>query len=338
MSELHDLSALEQAAGMRRRAFSPVELLDHYERRADALDATVGAFITRTHDLALAQARAAERRILAAVPGEPLGPLYGTVVPPKDLARVAGVRCTYGSTTYDHIPAEDDRVVTRMRDGGLVFTGKTNTPEFGLPCYTENDVAPPARTPWDLTRSAGGSSGGAAAAVASGLASAAHGSDGGGSIRIPASVTGLVGLKPARGRISNGPLPDSVGSWPTRGCWRAPSATPRRCWTCSRARLRDDLLRAPQARPGEFLAACDDPPGRLRVGRYATPVIAVTDVDPHCLAAYERASALLESLGHDVEDVPPPFGPRWCPPSRRCGPSSRGPSPSPRRTSSGCGR
>ena len=85
MSELHDLSALEQAAGMRRRAFSPVELLDHYERRADALDATVGAFITRTHDLALAQARAAERRILAAVPGEPLGPLYGTVVPPKDL-------------------------------------------------------------------------------------------------------------------------------------------------------------------------------------------------------------------------------------------------------------
>ncbi len=313
MSELHDLSALEQAAGMRRRAFSPVELLDHYERRADALDATVGAFITRTHDLALAQARAAERRILAAVPGEPLGPLYGTVVPPKDLARVAGVRCTYGSTTYDHIPAEDDRVVTRMRDGGLVFTGKTNTPEFGLPCYTENDVAPPARTPWDLTRSAGGSSGGAAAAVASGLASAAHGSDGGGSIRIPASVTGLVGVKPARGRISNGPLPDSVGELAHQGVLARTVRDAAALLDVLAGSSPDDLLRAPQARPGEFLAACDDPPGRLRVGRYATPVIAVTDVDPHCLAAYERASALLESLGHDVEDVPPPFGPEVVP-------------------------
>ena len=313
MSELHDLTALEQAAAMRRRQFSPVELLEHYERRADTLDATVGAYITRTHDLALAQATAAERRILAAPEDEPLGPLHGTVVPPKDLARVAGVRCTYGSAVFGFTPTEDDDVVTRMRAGGLVFSGKTSTPELGLPCYTENELAPPARTPWDLTRSAGGSSGGAAAAVASGLASAAHGSDGGGSIRIPASVTGLVGLKPARGRVGNGPFPDGVGELAHQGALARTVRDAAALLDVLAGAWPGDLLPAPAVPAGEFLAACDRTPGRLRVGRYATPVIATTDVDPHCLAGYERASALLASLGHDVEDVPPPFGPEVVP-------------------------
>src|SRR5690606_29815943 len=103
-------------------------------------------------------------------------------------------------------------VVTLLRQAGSVLLGKTSSPEFGLPCYTENAVAPPARTPWDPARSAGGSSGGAAAAVAGGLAPVAQGSDGGGSIRIPASVCGLFGIKPTRGRVSNGPIaPDLFG-------------------------------------------------------------------------------------------------------------------------------
>ena len=98
------------------------------------------------------------------------------------------------------MPEFSDEVVRRIESAGMISLGKTNAPEFGSPCYTEPDVAPPARTPYDLTRSAGGSSGGAAAAVSGGLLPMAHGSDGGGSIRIPASVTGLVGFKPSRGR------------------------------------------------------------------------------------------------------------------------------------------
>src|SRR5215831_10201862 len=117
---------------------------------------------------------------------------------------VKDVPMTLGSAAFDDLQGfADDHVVTFLRKAGMILLGKTNTPEFGLPCYTENDIAPPARTPWDLSRSAGGSSGGAAAAVAAGLAPIAQGSDGGGSIRIPASVCGLVGLKPSRGRISS---------------------------------------------------------------------------------------------------------------------------------------
>ncbi|MGD9957552.1 MAG: amidase family protein, partial [Candidatus Nanopelagicales bacterium] len=189
MAELHDLTALEQAAAIRRREISSSDLVEHYIARSDRLDAEVGAFITRTDDLARAASRTADERVAAADADEPLGALFGTVVPAKDLVFVAGVRCTLGSVAYDMTPYGDDHVVTRMRQGGLVITGKTNTPEFGLPCYTETAVAPPARTPWDLARSAGGSSGGAAAAVAAGHASAGHGSDGGGSIRHPASET-----------------------------------------------------------------------------------------------------------------------------------------------------
>src|SRR5207249_5106798 len=109
---------------------------------------------------------------------------------------------------FDLVSPADDNAVVRLREAGVVFTGKTNTPEFGLPCYTESEIAPPARTPWDLRRNAGGSSGGAAAAVAAGLAPVALGSDGGGSIRIPAACCGLFGLKPSRGRVSLAPLPD----------------------------------------------------------------------------------------------------------------------------------
>lgn len=314
MTEVHDLSALEQAAAMRRKEFSPLELLEHYQRRTEALDETVGAFVTRTDELAHQQAYAAEQRILAADADEPLGPLFGAVVPVKDLNLVAGVRTRLGSVTYDLRPDTDDDVVARMRAGGLVITGKTNTPEFGLPCYTEPAVAPAARTPWDLSRSAGGSSGGAAAAVSAGLASAAQGSDGGGSIRIPASVTGLVGVKPARGRIGNGPAPDGLGELAQQGVLARTVGDAAALLDLLAGGSVGDLVPAPVVAAGSFLAASATPPGRLRVGRYATPVIAETEVAAPCLAAYEQASLLLDSLGHDVEDVTPPFGP-WAVPS-----------------------
>jgi amidase len=312
MAELHDLTALEQAALVRRREVSPVELVEHYARRSDRLDAEVGAFVTRTDDLALDAARAAERRLAEAAPEEDLGPLYGTVVPAKDLVFVAGVRCRLGSVAYDMTPFGDDHVVTRMRQGGLLITGKTSTPEFGLPCYTEPDpeVGPASCTPWDLGRSAGGSSGGAAAAVAAGLASAGHGSDGGGSVRIPASVTGLVGIKPTRGRISNGPLRDPVGELPHQGVLARTVADAAALLDVLSGAFPDDPFPAPALPPGEtFLGAAGREPRALRIGRYATPVIAEADVDPRVLAVWDDSCRLLEELGHTVEDVAPPFAP-----------------------------
>ena len=313
MSQLHDLTALEQALAVRRREVSPVELVDHYLGRIEQWDAALGAYVTVTADLARQQASAAELAVSEAVRAgtlDDLPVLHGVPVPVKDLNFVAGVPCRLGSVVYDLTPMSDDNVVVRLREGGVSFLGKTNTPEFGLPCYTESAVAPPARTPWDLERSAGGSSGGAAAAVAGGLAPVAHGSDGGGSIRIPASVCGLVGLKTSRGRISNGPLRDAPGDLPVNG----PLAR-----TVSDAAALLDVMAGefpgdpfPGARPapdGGFVAATERPPGRLRIGRYANPVIAEAVVAPECLAAYEAASLLLADLGHDVEDVPRPFGP-----------------------------
>ncbi len=310
MTELHWLPALEQAALVRHREVSSVELTEHHLRRADALDARVGAFITRTDDLALELARAADARVAAADDDEPLPPLLGTVIPVKDLEQLAGVRMTGGSAVFDVVPDHDDHVVALMRAAGLVITGKTNAPEFGLPCYTEPDVAPPARTPWDLARSAGGSSGGAGAAVAAGIASAAQGNDGGGSLRIPASVCGLVTIKPSRGRVSNAPWPESLGELTTHGPLARTVADAAALLDVMSVPSPGDVLRAqPLAAGDSFLAAARRDPGRLRIGRYAVPVIADTDVDPRVLAVHEDASRLLESLGHVVEDVPPPFGP-----------------------------
>ena len=309
MPSLHDLTALEQAAAIRRREISPTDLTDHYLGRIGAHNDKVGAFITVTADRARAQAAEAERRVMGASGTDVLPPLLGVPVPIKDLNRVDGVRCTFGSTVYaDWIADSDDHVVSLLRAAGTVMLGKTNTPEFGCPCYTENRVAPPARTPWDLSRSAGGSSGGAGAAVAAGLAPAAHGSDGGGSVRIPASACGLVGLKVSRGRISNGPLGGDVSGL----SWSGPIARTVR----DAAALLDamaipmpgDPHWAPPLPPGDsFSAAAERDPGRLRIGRFITPAAVETEVHPDCEAAYEDASRLLAGLGHEVEDVEPPF-------------------------------
>jgi amidase len=303
VSDLHDLSALDQARLLAAGELTSAELVDHYLARIEAHDAAVGAFVTVTADAAREQAAAADARRRS---GDDVPPLLGVPVAVKDLNLTAGVPTKLGSRAFeDFVPPVDDHVVTLMRSAGLVSLGKTNTPELGAPCYTEPDVAPPARTPWDLSRSAGGSSGGAGAAVAAGLVPWAQGSDGGGSIRIPASVCGLVGLKVSRGRISNGPVSGDISGLP----WNGPIGRS----------VRDvaallDVLAVPM--PGDphwapppdepFRAAADRDPGRLVVGRCRTPVIDVP-VDPDCVAAYEEASALLADLGHEVVDVGPPF-------------------------------
>lgn len=305
MSEPYELTMLEQAAAVRAGELAPVELAEHYLRRIERFNGAVGAYLAVTADRALDDARRAERTLAG---GSELPPLLGVPVPIKDLTPVAGLPFTAGSAAFAGKTADTDAaVVTLLRDAGTVLLGKTNTPEFGLPAYTESRVGPPARTPYDLTRGAGGSSGGAAAAVAAGLAAAAHGSDGGGSIRIPASCCGVVGLKPTRGRVSPAPQGD-LGGLAVNG--------PIARTVADTAALLDVLA---QAVPGDpfplpppetsFLEQSRRPPGRLRIARWAEPDPEGVTVDPEVLAAYEKTSALLTELGHDVVEIAQPLGP-----------------------------
>ncbi|MDQ1670539.1 MAG: amidase [Actinomycetota bacterium] len=312
MSDLHDLTALEQAAAIGAGEVSSLELTEHYLARIDKFSDTVGAFITVTADLAREQARARDIEVRR---GELRSPLHGVPVPVKDLNLTAGIRTTFGSTVFaDFAPDVDDHVVSLLRDAGTVLLGKTNTPEMGLPCYTENAIAPPARTPWDLERMAGGSSGGAAAAVAAGLAPVAHGNDGGGSVRIPASCCGLVGLKPSRGRISGGPVKGDVSGLPVEGALARTVLDAAALLDVMARPMPGDPHWAPPLPPGEtFAGHAARPPGRLRVGRFAAPVIAEATLHPEVQLAYDEASRLLEALGHEVEDVDLPVPPSVVP-------------------------
>jgi amidase len=311
-TQLHDLTALEQAAAVRAREVSPTELVDHALARVGALDAGLGAFVTVTPERALAAAARADRAVLD---GGALPPLHGVPTAIKDLNNTAGVRTTFGSLALaGFVPDVDDAVVTALAAAGTISLGKTNTPEFGFPCYTDNDVAGPARNPWDLRLSAGGSSGGAAAAVAAGLVPVAQGSDGGGSIRIPAGVTGLFGIKPGRGRVSNGPYGSEVTALGVQGPLARTVRDAAALLDAMAGPVTGDPFWAPPLPPGEtFLGAADRPPGRLRVGRYLDSGMPGAEVDPEVRAAFEDASALLASLGHDVEDLPgPPLTPGVC--------------------------
>jgi amidase len=311
MTQIHELTVIELAAAIRARDLSPVAVTDHYLRRMAELNEQVGAFYTVTAELAAEQALAAEKAVAQAVDPADLPPLTGVPIPIKDLNMVAGVRQTLGSLAYENnVPDTDDYTVTRLKDAGVVITGKTATPEFGLPPYTETRIGPPARTPWDLSRSAGGSSGGAAAAVAAGLAPAAQGSDGGGSIRIPASVNGLFGIKPSRGRVSKGPLEPDLAGFSTNGPIARTVADAALLLDVMTGNYPGDMYTLPPLSPGEsFLGYASRPPSRLRIGRTLQNPVEGADVHPDCVAAYEDASTLLASLGHEVEDMALPVGP-----------------------------
>jgi amidase len=313
VTQIHDMTVVELAAAIREGQLSPVEITDHYLDRIDRHGDEVGAFYTVTHDLARQEAVKAEKAVAQSRrdANAELPPLTGVPIPIKDLNMVAGVRMTMGSTLFqDNIADQDDYAVGALRAAGIVITGKTATPEFGLPCYTETKIGPPARTPWDLTRSAGGSSGGAAAAVAAGLAPAAQGSDGGGSIRIPASVCGLFGIKPTRGRISGGPLIPDLAGLSIDGPLARTVADAALLLDAMTGNHPGDMYTLPPPAPGEtFLAHAGREPGRLRIGRSLQHAVEGAEVHPECVAAYEQASALLAELGHEVEDIEFPFGP-----------------------------
>jgi amidase len=303
VTALHDLTALEQAAAVRAGEVSPTELVEHSLRRVEALDPGLGAFITVTPERALAGAAAAEATLRA---GGELPPLLGVPTAIKDLNNTAGVRTTFGSrVTADFVPDVDDAVVTRLAAAGTISLGKTNTPEFGFPCYTDNDLVGPARCAWDRSRLAGGSSGGAAVAVASGMVPFAQGSDGGGSIRIPASINGIVGIKPTRGRVSNAPFGSEVTGLGTNGPLARTVRDAAAMLDAMAGPEVGDPAWAPPLPDGEtFLGWADREPGRLRVGRFRESAMPGIELEQDVVDAFEDASALLAGLGHEVEDVP----------------------------------
>ncbi len=310
MAELHHLSALEQAKAIRGREVSPVELVDHYLSRIDRLSDDVGAFVTVTGDLALRQAKLAESQLARSVP-HGHGALFGVPTAIKDLNLTAGVPTTFGSATMaGHLPEVSDEVVLRISGAGMISLGKTTTPEFGSPCYTEPAFAPPARTPYDLDRMAGGSSGGAGAAVAAGLVPVAQGSDGGGSVRIPASCCGLFGLKPSRGRVSGGPVyGDPVGLAAAGPLARTVRDAAAMLDVMAGPAVGDPFWAAPLPAGESYLGWCERAPGRMRIARFSRPVIAEASVHPECLRAYEDAAVMLDGLGHDLEEVDVPIAP-----------------------------
>jgi amidase len=195
--ELCFRSAIELVGAMRAKEISARDVLDAHLRRIELVNPAVNAIVTLVPERAAEQARAADEALAR---GEPLGPLHGLPIAHKDLVDTAGIRTTYGSPIFaDHIPEEDELLVTLIRDAGAIMLGKTNTPEFGAGSHTFNPVFGATRNPYDLSKSAGGSSGGAAAALATGMVPIADGSDLGGSLRNPANFCNVVGFRPTLG-------------------------------------------------------------------------------------------------------------------------------------------
>ncbi|MEQ8813477.1 MAG: amidase [Thalassobaculum sp.] len=214
-TDLLFMPATEAAARIRRRQLSPVEYLDAVLAHAEAQQPRLNPFMTVCAERAREEARAAERAVMA---GDRLGPLHGVPVHVKDLFATAGIRTTHGSAIFaDNVPDHDDVLVTRLRAAGAVVFAKSTTPEFGHKGMTDGPSFGITRNPWDLGRNAGGSSGGAAAAVAAGIGPLGLGTDGAGSIRIPAAYCGVVGLKPTTGAVPFQGSVDAFSSYAAAG-------------------------------------------------------------------------------------------------------------------------
>jgi amidase len=287
----------ELAALVRKGELRARELTEASLRRIEALQPTLNAFVHLDPDGALAAADAVG-------PGDPR-PFAGVPIAVKDTAAVAGMPLTMGSDLFgDYIPAQEAFVVRRLRDAGFVIVGKTNMPEFGILPVSEPRRFGPARNPWDTERTPGGSSGGAAAAVAAGLVPLAHGSDGGGSIRIPAACCGLVGLKPGRGRISRGPEGGDDFLVTDGVLTRTVAETAELLDVLSGYEAGDPTWAPPPEEPFATTAARE--PGRLRIG-VTTDAAIPAALDPLCERALLDAAELLRELGHEVEEVEAPW-------------------------------
>jgi Asp-tRNA(Asn)/Glu-tRNA(Gln) amidotransferase A subunit family amidase len=305
--ELCYTPATELAAAIRARRLSPSELTTAVLERIRAVNPTVNAFCTVAEDAARAAAKAAEAAVMS---GAALGPLHGVPISFKDLTPTAGLRTTFGSKVFErHVPEEDATVVERARRAGAIVIGKTNTPEFGSKGVTDNRIFGATRNPWKLDRVAGGSSGGAAAALAAGLGPLAEGSDLAGSIRIPASCCGVVGLKPSLGRVPR---------YPTLNGWTGFSVVGPMARTVRDAALLLAVMAGPDDRDPQSLPATGEDFARaaaegaaaagirgLRVAWSAD--LGYAPVDPEVRRIAASATKAFEDLGCVVDDAHPGF-------------------------------
>jgi amidase len=285
--------ALDLAAQVRAGEASPRELTEAAIARIEATNPALNYLVTDCFEQAL-----------ATEPSD--GPFTGVPMLVKDLNETAGVRTTFSSRAFaDYVPASDAGVVRRMKDAGFVVLGKSNTPEFGSTCVTESALNGACRNPWDTTRTPGGSSGGAGAAVAAGALPLAHGSDGGGSIRIPASCCGLFGIKPSRGRVSPAPF--------VSGSLELSQSGPLSVSVRDAAAFLDAIAgyepgdahwAPPPRRP--FLEEVGADPGRLRIAFTVEPPIPCP-VEAAVAAVARDAAEALAALGHEIVEETPPW-------------------------------
>ncbi len=311
MQELAFLDATAQADLVRRKKISADELVEYAITRIEQLNPALNAVVTRLYE----QARAAVGRVNAHAP------LAGVPLILKDLlAECAGTPLSEGSRFLgDYVSTHDSELVRRFHQAGLIVIAKSNTPEFALMPTTEPSRFGATRNPWDMRLSTGGSSGGSAAAVASGMVAIGHANDGGGSIRVPASCCGVVGLKPTRGRnslapdygdVASGLLCEHVHTRSVRDTAAVLDAT-------AGPTLGDPYWPAPPERL--YTDEVEREPGRLRIALSTRPLTGVSAHD-HCIAAGESVARLCESLGHEVFEAAPEvdserlfkaFGIRW---------------------------
>ena len=298
------LSANRAAALIRRRELSPVEYVDAVLTAIERAQPRLNAFVTVTAEQARRDARAAEQAVMS---GADLAPLHGVPVSVKDQVDTAGILTTHGSAIFaDNVPARDDITVTRLRAAGAILVGKTRMPEFGHKGLTDGPSFGTTPNPWDITRTSGGSSGGAASAVATGLGPLALGTDGAGSIRIPAACCGVVGLKPTLGAVPWEAALDTFGNYTYAGPLTR---------TVTDAALMHAALTGPSTRDAWSLNGADplrlspklvgmDLAG-LRVG--AIGLAANPRVDPDVKANTDATLAALAALGAEVEPVTDPI-------------------------------
>ena len=297
LSDIPDLSASELHRRVARRELSPVEVVEACLRRVEQLNGELNAVVTLS-ERALDDARALEREV-----GQGrIGPLCGLPVGIKEVTPVAGLRTTYGSTVYaDHVPREDALVVRRLREAGAVILGKTNCPEFAAGGNTFNQVFGCTRNPWNPARSAGGSTGGGAAALASGMIALAEGTDLGGSLRIPASFCGVVGLRPSAGLVP---------TWPSDWLWDTLQVTGPVARTAEDVGLMLDAVAGPselspisQPSAGRRFAAAAAAGVRPGLRLAYCPDLIGIGVDPEVERICRTATFGLRERGIAVEEV-----------------------------------
>lgn len=296
-------SALTLRDALASGEVSARETTEYFLGRIEALNPDLGSFLTITADAAMKQAHEADEALAS---GRPLGILHGMPLAHKDLTDVAGVPTTMGSTAVPPVPAKADGPLPAvLRAAGAISLGKTQVPEFGLSSYSENYVAPPARNPLDPALSPGGSSGGSAAAVAAGMLPFAPGTDGGGSVRIPAAATGLVGLKPNRGRVPSGGGQRDFGQFVVAGPLARTAADAALLLDAMAAEPNFHATSADRA-AGSFLHAALRAQGQFRIGvSTRSPFESRLDIrlDPEAVLGLEAGILALTGAGHEVEEA-----------------------------------